>query len=250
MSEELAGENGQVAAGTENSQVNTEEPQVNGNQVDQVQPDEQQPAAEPDQEVAFHKRLSQEKEKLERQYTEQYSPYKGFIEKEAQKYGMTPQDYIAAIDAQEKEQEREALLEKGIDPDYLNEAISKHPAVQEAERIMQERQIQAQFNSEAQELFEEFPDINVKEIPETVFDLRNEKGLSLLDAYLRVTYKKNRTLAEQDAIKGIKNGMDSTPGGLADNAAQPKTGYAAMSADEKRAFREKVKRGEVTELPI
>ncbi len=170
--------------------------------------EEVQVAAEPDKvEKAFAARLAKEREKIE----QEYNPYKSLIEQQAQQYNMTPQEYIEAIEQQRQEAEKQRYIEQGLDPDLINELVEKHPAVQYANQIktqeQQRAEEQAKFNAETQEFAEMFPDLDPSKVPQSVWDqvaqIRQEKGLSIVDSYLRVTRTQQPNIEEvkQQAIK-------------------------------------------------
>lgn len=112
-------------------------------------------AAGPEEKVeqAFAKRLAAEREKIEKQY----SPYKTLIETEAAKYNMTSEQYLAEVEKQRQETERQKYLEQGIDPDVITGLIDRHPAVQQAKQYTRELQL---TELKGQPFFEELePDI-------------------------------------------------------------------------------------------
>ena len=232
--------NGQV---TTNTQNNTVDPNmgVNNQQVDTINNHDKV-------EQAFAKRLASEKEKIEKQF----SPYYNFIQDEASKYNMTPDQYLQAIQQQRQEQERQELIKQGINPDYLDKAVNNHPIIQQAAQYLyQQQQIEA-INTEAREFADVFPDIKAEDMPKEVYALREQRGLSLLDAYLRINHKSaiNQAMSqgEQNAISKLSKNASSSPGSLNGIGENIQYGYSSLSPEERRIFREKVKRGEITDL--
>jgi len=196
---------------------------------------------EPDRvEIAFAKRLAHEKQKLEQQYT----PAMSFIQSQAQKYGLTPEQYIQEVERSEKEAERQSLLEQGIDPEFLDQVVSNNPVVQQAQALIQQQQMQQQFNAEAQELFNMFPDLTPDKVPAEVFQIKSERGLSLLDAYLRHEYPKIRDSARREGEQAaLAANSAPSPGSLVGSSQPPKSSVFDLSADEFKRLQEEVLSG-------
>ena len=78
-------------------------------------------------EQAFAKRLAAEREKIERHY----SPYTSLIQREAQRYGMTPEQYVQAVEQQQREQQAQVYAEEhGISPELAKEQLLLRQEVQ------------------------------------------------------------------------------------------------------------------------
>jgi hypothetical protein len=152
-------------------------------------------------------RLSRERQK--------YTPYEQLISNEARKYNMTPDQYIQAIQQQEAESERQRYVEAGLDPDLVDQRVANHPAVQWAQQFMTKQQQEQQFQSQAMELLQAFPELDTKSIPPEVFKLQNQENLTLLDAYNRVMAPKfaaNRKQIEEEAVKNYLSRKGSRVG--------------------------------------
>lgn len=200
-----------------------------------------QAAAEPNNvEIAFSKRLQQERAKIENEF----APYKSFIESQAQMYGMSTQEYLQAVEQERQAQERQKYIDQGINPDLINEILENHPDIQYARELKAKEQENAKFDSEAMELFNEFPDLQVDDIPAEVFHLQQEKGLSLLDAYLRVNYKTMTKQAEQNTIRKLQNNALNTPGALGNDSPEHNTRVKDLSTTDFKKLQERVLRGE------
>lgn len=127
-------------------------------------------------------RLSRERQK--------YTPYQSFVESQAQQYGMTPDEYLQAVEQQKQEEKNQQFQQQyGIDPEAISKALENHPDMIYARELRAQQEEQQKLNAQAEELFTEFPNLNPQDIPTEVFQLQVEKGLSLLDAYLRVSHK-------------------------------------------------------------
>lgn len=135
----------------------------------------------------------------------------------------------------------EKLYQQFLQP--INEKLS------EAEKTIQSFQKQEalrQIDAEVAKLKSQHPDFD--QYQDKVFELALGNGYSLEDAYIIASHKDKlaaaQQQAEQEALEKLKQNAESTPGSLG-NGNTENTGYATMTDAEKRAFREKVKRGEV-----
>jgi tRNA/tmRNA/rRNA uracil-C5-methylase (TrmA/RlmC/RlmD family) len=178
----------------------------------------------------------------------QAETYQQQLDRTAKLAGYQSHDeLIAALDQIEQDQQRQEYEQAGINPDVLNKFLEQHPSVKFANELMQKQQEEQQFQQETQEFFQEFPDVNPDQIPQEAWTLREEKGLSLLDAYLRTTYKSLGQQKEQEAIQKLRGNALSTPGALG-LGAEHKVGYSNLSESDKKALRERVLRGENVQL--
>lgn len=158
----------------------------------------------------------------------------------------TQEQLLNAMDEYEREQERAQYEEAGIDPDKLNEILENHPDMQYAKQMRAKEEEAKQYDETIQreiaEFKEEFPDLD--EIPNDVLQLKEQKGLTLLDAYLRINYKNLAQQKEQEVINKIQKNQLSSTGSLG-QGGEHKSGYSQMSPQEKAEFRKAVKNGEV-----
>jgi hypothetical protein len=232
----------QPAAGvqTEETAVIEQSQEVEPQATEQVET----PAQDP-KEFAFAQRFSHEKQKLERQYEPIVKQYTE-LEKIAGRYGLTTDQYIAEIQRQEQEAERQALEEQGIDPDYLQQVVSQNPIVQQAQQMIAQQQAKSAFDSEVQELFAENPGLTPEQVPPEVFQLKADRGLSLLDAYLRFTHKASlenaKRAGEQAAIEAVRKNV--SPGSLSNPATQETSSVMQMSSDDFKKLQLEVLNGQ------
>lgn len=144
----------------------------------------------------------------------------------------------------EVEKQQEEMRNAGLDPNLVNQVVNQHPAVQWANQFKQQQEQQLQFNAEASELFGMFPDLKAEQIQPEVYNLKATKGLSLLDAYLRVNFKNMGTQAEQSAIKKITQNAQTSPGALGTGGEPQTNSIKDMSDTDFRKLQEAVLRGE------
>ena len=135
-------------------------------------------------------------------------------------------DYLAALDAQEQIKSEQALREKGVDPNIINDLVARNPVVIEASQYLataKERETQALIDADVQKLAEFDPNIHtLDDVPANVIQTAIDKGYTLLDAYKienfgKMTSKKEEAI-RQGAINQAKNKAHLNPmNGVATN---------------------------------
>lgn len=177
------------------------------------------------------------------------SEYEQNLNKIAKMSGYNSHDeLLQAVSEAEKRQEREQYEQAGIDPDKFNELLEKHPDVQYAREMKQKQEQESKFQSEANELFGEFPDLKADQIPNDVWQLRESKGLSLLDAYLRVNYKSLGQQKEQEALQKLQQNQNSSTGSLNGGEVEHNKSFSKMSKKDFDSIQQRVLRGERVQL--
>lgn len=252
---------------TEQETETTTETGEDGADAGQEDGGEQQPTADSKVETAFAKRLSAEREKIQRetyqqaqqQIMQELSPLLKLAQTEASRYGMDPLQWAQAVEASREQQFKQQLTkyaeEQGLNPAEVEQFVSQHPAVLQAKQQQQylqhqQSQIESQqkFNQEAQEFFKMFPDAKAQDVPQEVWQMREQRGLTLLDAYLRVNHKRmleeTKVKAEQEAIKKLSKNATASPGSLSGPGSDHKFNVNDMSKQDFEAMIARVKRGE------
>ena len=182
------------------------------------------------------------------QFRTQAETYQQQLDRTARLAGyQSHEELVAALDQIEQEQKRQEFEQAGIDPDMFNKFLEQHPDIQYARELKAKEEEQAKFSEEANELFSEFPDLKPEQISQDVWNLKEQKGLSLLDAYLRVSYKSLGQQKEQEAIQKLQQNALSSPGSLA-AGAEHKANIANMGKNDFASLVERVKRGENVQL--
>lgn len=173
------------------------------------------------------------------------SEYETNLERIARLTGYSSHaEMLEYLEHAEREAEEQRYAELGIDKSKFNEMLEEHPDIQFAREIRQQKAMEEKLNNEGKELFEEFPNLKVEEIPQQVWELRESKGLSLLDAYLRVNHKSLAQQKEQEVINKLQKNQLTSPGALGREGTDHKTSYSQLSAKEKADLRQRVLRGE------
>lgn len=187
------------------------------------------------------------------EYRSKAESYQQNLDRVARLTGYESHDaMLKALDQFEKEQERQDLIQRGLDPDALEDVVNKriesHPDIQYAREMKQQQEEQQRFQEEANELFSEFPDLKPEQIPAEVWQLKEQRGLSLLDSYLRVNYKNLGQQKEQEAIQKLQQNAVSSPGSLGGGDVRHNTNIKNLSSNDFNSIVEQVLRGERKQL--
>jgi hypothetical protein len=225
-------------------QLETQESSENNSEVAEPKPVQDAETNAHYAEMRRNQELNEYRTKLQ-EYEQQVNSIDSEISKLYGDQGIhTWSDYQRAIEEQRQAQMYE---EAGISPESFNQLLEQHPDIQFAREMKAKAEEEQRFQQEANELFQEFPDLKAEQIPSEVWQLKEQRGVTLLDAYLRVTYKSLGQRKEQEAIQKLQQNARSTPGSLG-AGAEHKAGYANMTAADKKALRERVLRGEQIEF--
>ena len=172
---------------------------------------------------------AQSQQRVDDFYRQQFA---GFISPYTQRPIETEADYHAYMQAYEAEEQQRKLGDMGVDQKMLNDIISNHPAVKQAQAVMlqqQQEQANAFMKQEFADLQREFPDSGLTD-PRELFntpegrrclDLWRSANVSLADAYA-VAYRAKIREKDIAAVKqGVlnqqnsKNHLKQTKGGTA-----------------------------------
>ncbi|MGG4267429.1 hypothetical protein [Peribacillus simplex] len=153
-------------------------------------------------------------------------------------------ELLGAMEDLEKEQERQKYEQAGINPDKFNELVSELPEIQQFREMQRQQQQNQELQSEANELFAEFPELTPEQIPQEAWNLKESRGLSLLDAYLRTTYKQIGQQKEQEAIQKLQGNAQSSPGSLSGGDVNHTTNIKNLSSSDFQSMVDQVLRGE------
>ena len=188
---------------------------------------------------------AQTQQRVDEFYRQQYA---GFISPYTQRPIETEADFKAYTQAFEAEEQQRQLMEMGVDAKMLEEIIGNHPAVKQAQAMMEQQQkaqADAFMQQEFTELQREFPDTGLKDIRELLdskegrraLDLWKTAGLTLSEAYAVAYRAKIREKDIAAAKQGVlnqqhgKNHLKQTKGGAA-----PKPVVTDEVREEFRAF--------------
>lgn len=194
---------------------------------------------------AFAERLRKKTEQVE----QQYKPYLNFIEKEAKKYGMTPQEYLQVMEEQHAEEEKEKQLEADRQKygDLPEEVLEK---VKKADELVAKEAQREQMHKEAAALKKAFPNIkSADEIPDEVFLMRDQQKIPLDVAYKAYLFdhqnsEQAKIDAEQAAIRKLQQASSSSPGFLGGGAVNNEKSIKDISDADFEKMIQAVKNGE------
>ena len=111
-------------------------------------------------------------------------PRLGLINKLAEQSGMTSDEFISAVEEQQRLSDLNDLVSNNIPEEFAQEILEnrKFRAVYQAEQT--EKQKQEQLQQTVKEFLTIYPDVKTNEIPQNVWDEVNQ-GKNLIDAYAK-----------------------------------------------------------------
>lgn len=179
------------------------------------------------------------------EYRSKADDYQRQLDRVIQLSGYQNQDeLLSALDEFERSQEQAKYEQAGIDPAKFHELVSELPEIQQFRQMQQQQQETQQMQNEANELFAEFPDLKPEQIPAEAWQLKEQRGLTILDAYLRTTYKNIGQQKEQEAIQKLQGNAQSSPGSLGGGDVNHNTNVSNLSSKDFSAMVDQVLRGE------
>ncbi|WP_127580178.1 hypothetical protein [Paenibacillus koleovorans] len=216
------------------------------------------PAASPDvtQQESFAARLKEERTKLEADY----APHKATatrLEKIAKNAGFkNTTEYLAALDSHVTATLAEAEAERlGVDQETYNkffapvhsELESTKSQLQKLQQAEIHRQIKADYEGLKQQYGADFESIQDK-----VFDLAEQRGLPLVDAFKLLSFDTRVSSAKLEgqaaAVAAIKQNAQSSTGAAGGDAPDQRFDFTKLTPDQRQAYYEKAKRGELKSL--
>lgn len=121
-------------------------------------------------------------------------------------------DYMDALQIQQRQANEQELQEKGVDPQIIDRMIAQNPVVMQAQQVIEQNKMVAAENALQRDLAEITKyDPNIKGINDLaalpnfseMLD-RVSHGMSLVDAYKIVNYGKSTDAARQQAINQMR----------------------------------------------
>ena len=144
----------------------------------------------------------------------------------------TFEEYLDALEAQQKSAREEELRSKGVDPKMIENMVNNSPVIKKAEQVLQQSaqmEAQRQFEADLKDLGKIDPSIKTEEdlikhpsYPK-VYELVSKNGLTLQDAYRLANYDtlsaKNSAAVKQASLNQAKakNHLEATGSGMASN---------------------------------
>jgi len=136
------------------------------------------------------------------------------------------------------------LQNAGQSQEDMQALVDEHPAVQAAKLAAQTNETNQKLYNEFLELSEEYKDIkDFNQITPEVWDMKNNKNISFLDAYNRIHIKKIKLQTEQETIRNINKNATSSPGSASSGGVVHKTkSVSDMTSEEFDSYREEVRK--------
>lgn len=201
-----------------------------------------------DAETNAHYAEQRRKQELD-EYRSKAESYEQNLNRIAQLQGFESNDQlIQAIEEAERQRERQQYEDAGIDPDQFNQLLEKHPDIQFAREQRAKQEQEAKFGQEVNSFFEKHPDIKPNDIPQEVWAIREQEGISLLHAYRSHMYDNVRQTSEQAALQKLQQNQTTSPGALGQEGSEHKASVGSMSTKDFASIVERVKRGENVQL--
>jgi hypothetical protein len=152
-------------------------------------------------------------DKLQQKLNElQSNPSLSFVEKQAKKYNLTPEQYIEAIAQQEEQEELNKLIQQNIPEELAKEIMDNKKFRNQYESEKQARAEQEKKQAEYAEFLQSFPDVKVENISADTWDKVN-KGIPLRYAYMEQQFnemqnqvkilKQNETNVKKAPVNGV-----------------------------------------------
>lgn len=132
---------------------------------------------------------------------------------------QTQEDYLAAIDAQEKQIAENQLKQIGVDPSIINQMIANNPAIRQAQELIaqaHQNEVMNQINNDVAMLSQMDPSIKtLGDVPPEVIQLSMSTNMSIVNAYKVINYGKvssaKQEAIQQAAINQAKGKQHMTP---------------------------------------
>lgn len=239
-------------------EVETPTEQQSSEQVDNTGVEQSEVAAQND-EKGFAKALKAREEQIRAQLEQEYGSkakeaerYQEMLDRTARFYGFDNHDeYMAALEQAEQDRLIQQEAEKmGVPEEVIREHMQPmKQKLSEYEQKLRQIEEQEQFRkiqAELQDLSSRYSDFD--QYKQQVLELAGNRGYTLEDAYKIATYEDRLNAAanqaRQETIRNIQQNAETSTGSLGADSPDQAAGYAAMSAAERKAFRERVKAGQ------
>lgn len=194
------------ASDVSETEVSSENEENLETEVTEVQPELDRNAIYADARRKAEAEARHKYESIDAQFAERFKDYKNPITGQPIN---SAKDYFDAINAQEQLATQKKLADQGIDPSLIEKAVNNTPAVQAANRIIQEqraKEIQTYLDEQVKAISQIDPsiksieDIEKSEKYSEVHKYVSENRLSVVDAY-KLVYADKLVQKKTDAVK-------------------------------------------------
>ena len=161
-----------------------------------------QPTEEPVDRNAIFAEARRTFERKQNEVNARYAErFKGLVNPETNKPITTPDEYLEALDAQERMEQRRKLEEQGVDINMLNKLIESSPRLKQAEQMLAEfkhQQTEQLIMADVAELNKLDPTItSLDTVPREVVEFGTQNNLTLVNAYKILNFGKVSTQQAQ-----------------------------------------------------
>lgn len=162
-------------------------------------PDEAQTSPQPTEErIDRNAIFAEARRTFERKQNEVNARYaarfKGLVNPETNKPITNPDEYLEALDAQERMAQKRELEEKGIDPALIDRLVENSPRLKQAEQMLaefQQQKIEQSIMADVAELNKLDPAItSLETVPREVVEFGTQNNLTLVNAYKILNFGK------------------------------------------------------------
>ncbi|MFK4167242.1 hypothetical protein ACI2LM_13430 [Paenibacillus lautus] len=184
---------------------------------------------------------------------QQAEHYQKILDRTARFHGFdNHDDYMAALEEAEQDrlikQEAEKLnVSEDVIREHMQPMKQKLSEYEQKLATIEEQEQLRKIEAEIQTLSSRYSDFD--QYKQQVFDLAGNRGYSLEDAYKIATYEDRMNAAanqaRQETIRNLQQNAETSTGSLGADAPEQASGYLAMSREERRAFKERVKSGKI-----
>lgn len=159
-------------------------------------------------------------------------------------------EYVAWLDEFEEQQRIQAEAERlGVPEDFIRKELqplqNELNELRKAKEQLRFQEVKMQIDADLKATREKYPDFGTYE--KAVFDLVQEHGYSFEAAYKLASYDDVKTnvakQAESETIRKLRDNAESSTGALGADSPEQTGGYTSLSKEERRALRERIKRG-------
>jgi hypothetical protein len=135
-----------------------------------------------------------------------------------------------------------------FDPDVLNQFLESHPDMKYAREMRAKEQETQQIASEIEQLKERFPDVRPEDLTDELFQVKAQRNVPLLHAYLELNFSKLAQQKEQEAIQKLQQNSQASPGSLGNGDVSHSKSVNGLSSKDFGSLVDQVLRGERTKL--
>lgn len=130
-------------------------------------------------------------------------PRLSFVEQQARKYNMSPDEYIQAVQKQEEQEQLNQLIQANIPEEYAREMLESRKFREQLQAKEQAKAAEEKQNAEFKDFLQTFSNVKPEEIPKEVWEL-NSQGVPLKYAYMEHQFKQ-----QQNKIKVLETNLSN-----------------------------------------